>query len=129
MSNYKTYFLYKDILIIFCFLSLLFVSSCSPKIYSQKVDYSFKSKNGMPDYSNLNYWAAHPYKNDPSDNTPSGFADQMKDTLADVFFVYPTTYTDTHLPEGWNANIDDEALNKKTDNSAILYQASVFNKY
>jgi hypothetical protein len=33
------------------------------------------------------------------------------------------------MPEGWNANIDDEALNQKTDNTAILYQASVFNKY
>ncbi|MEO6707554.1 MAG: DUF3089 domain-containing protein [Ginsengibacter sp.] len=53
----------------------------------------------------------------------------MKDSLADVFFIYPTTYTDRRMPMGWNAEIDDAALNKKTDNSAILYQASVFNKY
>ena len=30
---------------------------------------------------------------------------------------------------GWNADIDNEELNEKTDNSTILYQASVFNKY
>jgi len=32
------------------------------------------------------------------------------------------------MPMGWNANIDDEGMNKKTDNSTILYQASVFNE-
>jgi hypothetical protein len=29
---------------------------------------------------------------------------------------------------GWNAQLNDETLNNKTDNSPILYQASVFNK-
>jgi hypothetical protein len=33
------------------------------------------------------------------------------------------------MPMGWNANIDDEMTNKKTDNSSILYQASVFNEH
>lgn len=83
----------------------------------------------MPDYSNLNYWAAHPYKNDPSDNVPSGLNDGMKDSLADVFFIYPTTYTDEKMPMGWNADIDNEELNRKTDKTTILCQASVFNKY
>ena len=32
------------------------------------------------------------------------------------------------MPMGWNADIDDVALNKKTDNTTILYQASVFNE-
>ena len=30
---------------------------------------------------------------------------------------------------GWNADINNNNLNNKTDNSTILYQASVFNKY
>ena len=30
---------------------------------------------------------------------------------------------------GWNADIDNEEINKKTDKITILYQASVFNKY
>ena len=33
------------------------------------------------------------------------------------------------MPDGWNANIDDENINSKTDKETILYQASVFNKY
>jgi hypothetical protein len=33
------------------------------------------------------------------------------------------------MPDGWNADIDDAAVNKKTDDASILYQASVFNKY
>ena len=45
------------------------------------------------------------------------------------FFIYPTTYTDKKMPTGWNAEIDDEAINKKTDKSTILYQASIFNRY
>ena len=45
-----------------------------------------------------------------------------------MFFIHPTTYTDPAMPMGWNADIDNEALNKKTDNSTILYQASVFNQ-
>ncbi len=33
------------------------------------------------------------------------------------------------MPDGWNADIDDEKINSKTDKASILYQASVFNKY
>ncbi|MEO6820156.1 MAG: DUF3089 domain-containing protein [Ginsengibacter sp.] len=87
------------------------------------------SPNEPVDYKNLNNWAAHPLKKDPSDQIPSNAPDQRIDSLADVFFIYPTTYTDDKMAMGWNANIDDKALNKKTDNSAILYQASVFNRY
>jgi hypothetical protein len=103
--------------------------SCSHKLYPQSVNDQFKSITGRPDYSNLNYWAASPFKQDPSDRIPKGLSDKSQDSIAEVFFIYPTTYTDTKMPEGWNANIDDKSLNEKTDNSTILYQASVFNKY
>ena len=85
--------------------------------------------NDSIDFKNLKNWAAHPYKSDPSDKIPLNAVERTRDSLADVFFIYPTTYTDTKMKMGWNANIDDESLNTKTDNSAILYQASVFNKY
>lgn len=98
-------------------------------MYTRSINYQFKSNNGRPDYSNLNYWAASPFKNDPSDDVPKELAQQPKDSIADVFFIHPTTYTDRNMPEGWNADIDDQTLNQKTDNSTILYQASVFNKY
>jgi len=129
MSNYKDFFLSKGIVFIFLFFSVGMMISCSRKISGEKINYHFKSKSGQPYYSNQNYWAAAPFKYNPSDNVPKGLNQKSKDTLADVFFIYPTTYTDQQMPDGWNADIDDEKLNKKTDNSTILYQASVFNGY
>lgn len=129
MSNYKRIFLLAAIIHVFLFISIFPISSCSPKNYAGSVNYHFKSDSGKPDYSNLNYWAAHPFKIDPSDEVPVDLKNESRDTLADVFFIYPTTYTDKNLPMGWNADIDNEELNKKTDNSTIRYQASVFNKY
>lgn len=114
---------------IFYIIIIITFLSCSQKNIPNNVDYNFKSSTGTPDYSSLNYWASHPWKTDPADNIPLSIQDKNKDSLADVFFIYPTTYTDIAMPMGWNADIDNEALNKKTDNSTILYQASVFNKY
>jgi hypothetical protein len=129
MKNYKTYSLYGKILqkyILFSIVILIF--SCSKKNYASLPEYQFKSTDKRPDYSNLNYWAAHPWKKDPSDSVPKPLrTTYKKDSLADVFFLYPTSLTslgDDH----WNAAIDDAALNIKTDNSSILYQASVFNE-
>lgn len=129
MLNYKRYFSYNGLVIVFFFFSFGMLMSCSHKIYTRSINYNFKSKDGRPDYSNLNYWAANPFKPNPSDNVPRDLANEVKDSLADVFFIYPTTYTDMKLPMGWNADIDNKVLNQKTDNSSILYQASVFNKY
>jgi hypothetical protein len=129
MSIYKSYFSYKDFTIGFLMISFIALSSCSRKIYSQSINYAFKSEDARPDYHELNYWAAHPFKQDPSDNVPQQLQGDTRDSLADVFFIYPTSYTDMKIPEGWNAGIDNEVLNEKTDNGSILYQASVFNKY
>ncbi len=129
MTNYKRYSCYREIVIVFFFLSFGLITSCSHKIYSNKLNYNFKSIDGNPDYSNLNYWAASPFKKDLSDKVPKDLKDKSKDSLADVFFIYPTTYTDPKMPMGWNASIDNEELNKKTDELPILYQASVFNKF
>ena len=125
MSIYKKYFLSPAILFLFSFELI----SCNPKLSGKSGNYSFQNKTSQPDYSNLNYWAASPFKYDPSDDIPKGLKDKNKDSLADVFFIYPTTYTDSKMPEGWNADINDAVLNEKTDNTTILYQASVFNKY
>ncbi len=129
MSNYKRIFLLESLINIFLFQFVFILTSCSHKNYTGSINYHFKSNSNSPDYSNLNYWAAHPFKKDPSDEVPLKFKNESKDTSADVFFIYPTTYTDQSMPMGWNADIDNEQLNRKTDNSTILYQASVFNKY
>ncbi len=129
MSNYKSNGLLKGLPVVFLFLYATVFISCSLKKYNSSIDYNFINKSGAPDYSNLNYWAAHPLKKDPSDEVPKDLQNQTADTLADVFFIHPTTYTDNKMSKGWNADINDEKLNQKTDNSTILYQASVFNKY
>lgn len=114
---------------LYCILIVLpFIVSCSKNNYSQKPAYQFKSIDGKPDYSNLNYWAAHPWKWDPSDSIPKPLRKQyIKDSTVDVFFLYPTSFTDME-DERWNAPIDDAVINAKTDYGSILYQASAFNE-
>lgn len=103
-------------------------SSCSHKSFSNANQYGFKTKDGIADYSDLNFWAAHPWKWDPSDSVPLPLKkDHRKDSVADVFFIHPTSFTD-YTDTAWTASIDDANLNLKTDNTSILYQASVFNE-
>jgi hypothetical protein len=82
-----------------------------------------------PNYSNLSNWAAHPQKEDPADRIPCAtIKNEQSTAAADVFFIHPTTYTgaDKHQNK-WNAALDDEKINNKTDNTSILFQASIFN--
>lgn len=124
MKKYKISF---RLLFSFSIISSLLLTSCAKKVHTSNSSYNFKSTDGIPDYSNLNYWAAHPWKKDPSDSVPKALqVDMYRDSLADVFFVHPTTFTDAS-EKNRNANIDDKKINEKTDYSTILYQASVFN--
>ena len=117
-------------------IGLVACSSASKTLVSHPASYPSK----VPDYSNLYYWAAHPYKHDFSDSTPKPYRDNFNDTTVDVFFLHPTTYVDADfidekkLPDStekikWNASIDDTLINDKTDATSILFQASVFNRY
>jgi pimeloyl-ACP methyl ester carboxylesterase len=59
---------------------------------------------------------------------PAPLRNEKQDSIADVFFLHPTTFTkkkDKHIA---NAAINDHFINAKTDYSSILYQASVFNQ-
>jgi hypothetical protein len=125
MKKYEiSFFLYSFL----CCCLLLTLASCSTKNYAQLSQYKFSSATKLPDYSDLNYWAAHPWKKDLSDSVPLDLQETYKpDSLADVFFIHPTTLTD-QADERWNAGIDDANINAKTDYSTILYQASVFNE-
>lgn len=84
----------------------------------------------MPgDYANLAMWAAHPQKQDPSDQVPGPLQQQYSlDTSVDVFFIHPTSFTGEQNGR-WNADLNDSALNQKTDKESIRFQASVFNHY
>lgn len=111
---------------IFAIVAVLMVS-CSNKYLPLSRNYQFKSENGSPNYSSLDYWAAHPWKHDPSDSVPSDLGKQVNDSLADVFFLHPTIYTGKK-EFGWNGPLDDPILNARRDYTSILYQASVFNQ-
>jgi hypothetical protein len=107
-------------------LSILFWS-CTKKYHSFLPQYQFSERQRIPDYSNLDYWAAHPGKKDPSDSIPKVLQIMKRYSIVDVFFIHPTTYTNSRI--GWNADVNDPYLNTKTDYSSILYQASVFNQH
>ncbi len=47
--------------------------------------------------------------------------------MADVFFLHPTTFIKEIRNSALNADVNDDALNKETDEKTILNQASVFN--
>jgi pimeloyl-ACP methyl ester carboxylesterase len=106
--------------------TLILLSSCAKTYQGYAPDYRFDNPSTEPDYSQLNYWAAHPDKKDPSDSLVNQLQPEVRDSSVDVFFIYPTTYTGKR--QGWNADINDAGLNAKTDYTSILYQASVFNR-
>src|SRR5215217_3672153 len=112
--------------VVFVILTLAEIS-CSNKYKAFLSGYQFSSASTVPKYNHLDYWAAHPWKKDPSDSIPSDLINKELDSLVDVFFIYPTTYIEKKA--GWNADINDAYLNAKTDYSTILYQASVFNQH
>ncbi len=107
---------------------LLSTNACSPSYYKKLSKSKWQQTLvNIPDYSNLQYWAAHPHKIDPSDSVPAPFRNQWRDSAVDVFFIHPTTFTDPARIEEFNAKLTDDSLNIKTDYTSILYQASVFN--
>ena len=129
MKNYKTYCLQRTITQNFLFfVTVILLFSCANKNYSTASAYQFKSADKKPDYNNLDYWAAHPWKKDLSDSVPKPLRNSyISDSSVDVFFLHPTTLTDKNDSRR-NADIDDAAINSKTDYSTILYQASAFNE-
>ena len=110
------------------FLSIL-VGAVSCKTYNPRTAFSPQSTPAAPDYSKAANWSALPDRVDLADRTPSPeLKDRQAEATVDVFFLYPTTLT-KKVKEGdvWNADVANEKLNTKTDNSSILYQASAFN--
>jgi Protein of unknown function (DUF3089) len=82
-----------------------------------------------PDYRRMETWAAHPDASDPADQTPCpDIKNEQASAAADVFFLHPTTYTGSKRNQrAWNADLADAELNRATDESAVLFQASIFN--
>jgi hypothetical protein len=105
----------------------VFLFSCTPSYTRFLADYRFPNKDSVPDYGLPEYWAALPFKKNPSDSIPKPLqAQTVKDTGVDVFFIHPTT--SGSFNGSWNADINDSVINAKTDYTTILYQASAFNE-
>jgi len=113
---------------IYIFILTILLLSSFLENYAQPQQNLKLTESLNPDYGNLKYWAAHPWKKDNADSVPFDLRKKESyDSSVDVFFIHPTTYTG-EKNDGWNASIEDVEVNNKTDNSTILYQGSVFNK-
>jgi len=98
------------------------------RIIEKRLDKKATETTGpIPDYSQLYYWAASPYKHNCSDSIPLFLQNEVRDSSADVFFIHPTTFIGHMGTAAWNADLSDTAVNRQTDLRPILYQATVFN--
>ncbi len=111
-----------------CFgLSLVALASCRSTRPTEA--FSHETAPPPPTYNRLEHWAAHPRKNDAADRTPCGGKPEQQQTApADVFFLHPTSYFGRRKkPVRWNADLNDQNVNARTDSGSILHQASLFN--
>jgi len=81
------------------------------------------------DYGKLDNWASHPDKEDMGDAIPGQkrTADYSA-FMSDVFYIHPTTFTDSKENSYWNAGLENMEVNNNTDEQPIKYQASIFNQ-
>lgn len=114
----------------FTLVLALSLVGCSKKMVVLPGTFSPQAIPAAPDYRNVAHWAALPDKLDSADKLPAGVKDEnQSQAKADVFFIHPTTYT--YQPPSaypWNGDVNDAVLNVRTDQTAILNQASVFNE-
>ena len=96
------------------FLFTILLTSCISKIPIHSFEEEIPKPD--PDYTKLEHWGAHPNKFDASDLLPENVID---DTLCldsiDVFYVYPTIYTQG---DQWNADVNDIKLNEDIQESS-----------
>lgn len=111
-------------------LSIIFFCACCPSHLALQSSFKPRYSPPAPDYSKRQYWASLPDKVDAADSTPvnSNLKNSQAVAHADVFFVYPTIFTGAPKNEFiWNADVNDEDLNRQIQSTTILNQASVFN--
>jgi hypothetical protein len=111
-------------------LVLLLIAAYSADAQQQVKAFDEKTTPPPPDYSQSSSWAALPGKADFADLVPAGctIKDQQAIAEADVFFLYPTSFTDKPKNEYlWNADVNDSVINKKINESTVKYQSTIFN--
>ena len=110
--------------IIYSAFILVLLASCA-SVPPENID----RQSATTDYKLLDNWAAHPDKKDLADLVPAPLTSVDQSMLeADVFFVHPTTYTTKTIGGAWNAPVNNQELNGKTEKTTIQYQGSAFNQ-
>ncbi len=104
----------------FVFQQSIFFYFMSAQIAPEQ-DFGQMAIPSPPDYSDDQYWAGLPNKQDPSDQMPEGVV--REDTGVAVFYVHPTTY----FGKTWNQPLDHADANWIVDERNLRHQASVFN--
>lgn len=118
----------KIIMVIFG-LFLISAQSFSQKDGFEENASDARKVSAAPDYSKIRSWASHPYKHDIGDSIPEPLRKNYSyDSTIDVFFIHPTTYLQK-VNNQMNADVNNETLNNRTDNRAILNQATAFNEF
>ena len=106
-------------------LTILFFTlsffGCKTKYVSK--EFKISEAPLIPDYSNLENWAAHPKKNDSIIDV--FYTTEKKNLKADVFYIYPTLLTD-NKNDSWNSDTSDDKQNDIVKKIAIRYQASAW---
>lgn len=120
-------------ILVFILLSLAITQSFSQ---GSRISEGFQNRSSgsgeippAPDYSNIRSWATHPSIHDMGDSIPQPLRKEYSyDSTIDVFFIHPTTYLRKENDQ-MNGDVTNERLNDRTDNRAILNQASAFNEF
>ncbi|HJS55050.1 MAG TPA: DUF3089 domain-containing protein [Chitinophagaceae bacterium] len=120
------------------FLSFAFLILLVDQSFSQTASRGnrFRTSSGdhgetplPPDYSSLRNWASHPLIHDMGDSIPRPLRKEyFYDSTIDVFFIHPTTYL-RKINDQMNGDVNNEAINDRTNNRTILNQASAFNEF
>ncbi len=101
-------------------LTTLFFASCKPMYKTS--DFNLKTAPREPDYSQTENWAVLPNQ---WPRELEGIVENTGVKNADVFYIYPTLFTDKKDPQ-WNADIYNEAIRNKVLSQAIAFQASAW---
>jgi len=91
------------------------------------ISYNYNMSDSI-NYGLVENWAAHPMKKDNADSISAVYEEEINLDICDVFFLHPTSFTEKEWRHVENASVYDDRVNKKTDNTSILYQSTIFNE-
>ena len=104
------------------YLLLIILGSISCRTAYQNVAFKEKTVPLKPDYSESKSWAVLPGK---YPRVLKGFEKIKRDQKADVFYIYPTLFSDKNVSD-WNANIWTSSIRQDVFDTAVKYQASAW---